>query len=354
MTKLKRPRAPVLAGTVLAAALAGVALSSCGTAPYAATVDGASISEEQLAAQARYWASSPAFVQYEDAQFASEAAEAEEEGQSNVPLNTVQGNGTGPGVYGMYWTTLELSDMITTDALGHYLSARHDAPSSVQDEAAWSAEWAEDPTIWSQVGSSARSSGAAYDAERAQLLPVTSAKADQKFYSSHAGYFWSSVCLLTGDVSLLGSNGSVDLAASKAQAEKDAVALRANPAAPPASVSNGSHYCDTPEQFFALPASFQSQVQALAPGQVVVLPESWGYEVVQVTSRSSIPYSSTITPDIEVVTTDGGAQGQPNSETRVIRVLKSAHVRVNPAFGTWATNLPSPYAPEVLPPGESG
>jgi len=346
-------RGRAFAGAALVVAVAGAALSGCGTAPYAATVNGQAISVQQLAAQAREWASSPAFVKVQDAEFAAQASSAIQSGQTNVPTETVEGNGTGTGVYGMYWTTLELSNMVTSIALHQYLAARHELPSAEQVQAAWSAEWAENPTVWDQVGPAARQSGALYDAERAQLVAVVDAKADASFYASHRDDFWSSVCLLSEDVTVSSSSGAVDFPASKAEADKVAGALEANPTSPPASVANGSRYCDSPEQLIEQPQDFQSAVLGLAPGRAAVLRENWGYQVVQVTSRQQIPYSGRVAGDIEVVVSDGGAQGQPNSETKVIGILKRAKVRVNPAFGTWATNLPAPYAPEVLPPGSS-
>jgi hypothetical protein len=346
-------RPKVLAGAAMSAALGAGLLSGCGTAPYAATVNGEAISVQQLGDQAREWASSPAFVKYQDAQFAAQEEQALQQGQTNVPNNTVNGNGTGPNVYGMYWTTLQLSNMITALALRQYLAAHHDLPSPLQVGAAWSAEWAQNPAVWREVGPAARSSGAYYDALRAQLVPAIDAKGDEDFYRSHQAYFWTSVCLLTDDISVVGSDGSVDMAASKAEAERALGALKANPSAPPASVANGSRYCDTPEQLVSGPTSFESTVQALAPGQATLVRETWGYQVVQVTSRTVVPFSGAVAAVIEVVTAGGGAQGQPNSESRVIEVLKRAKVLVNPAFGTWATSLPAPYAPQVLPPGET-
>lgn len=342
-----------LAGAGACAALASALLSGCGTAPYAATVNGQPISVQELAAQARDWASSQAFVKYQDAQFLSEEEEAASEGQSDVPSNTVEGNGSGPNVYGMYWTTIQLSNMITSSALSQYLGKEGRSPSGQQYAAAWAAEWANNPTIWSEVGQSARTSGATYDSERAQLVPVSDAKTDQQFYAAHKADFWTSVCLLEDDVSVVGGNGAVDMAASKAQAEKVASELTANPTSPPASVSGGSRYCEDQEQLIEEPAAFTSVVNSLAPGHVASLPESWGYKVLVVTSRAVVPYSSAVASDIEVVTSYGGAQGQPNSETKVIDVLKKANVKVNPEYGEWSTNLPSPYPPEVLPPGSS-
>jgi len=332
---------------------ASALLSSCGTAPYAATVNGDPISVQELAAQAHDWASSQAFVKYQDAQFLSEEEAAASEGQSNVPNNTVEGNGSGPNVYGMYWTTIQLSNMITSSALRQYLAKQRRSPSGQQYSAAWSSEWANNPTIWSEVGQSARTSGASYDSERAQLVPATDAKTDEQFYAAHKADFWTSVCLLEDDVSVVGSNGTVDMAASKAQAQKVESELAANPTSPPASVSGGSRYCENQEQFIEEPAAFTSMVNSLPPGHPSSLQESWGYKVLVVTSRAVIPYSAAIASDIEVVTSYGGAQGQPNSETKVIDVLKGAKVKVNPEYGEWSTNLPSPYPPEVLPPGSS-
>jgi hypothetical protein len=351
LRSLRRPGARPLAGAGISAVVAGALLSGCGTAPYAATVNGEAISVQELAAHARDWASSPAFVKYQDSQFLAQEAQAQAQGQTNVPNNTVEGNGTGPNVYGMYWTTLQLSNMITAVAVRQYLAARSDLPSTTQVAAAWSAEWADNPTIWSEVGQAARTDGATYDAYRAQLLPLSGAKADAQFYAAHRAYFWTSVCLLEDDVAVSGRGGTVDMAASRTQAEQVAAQLTANPSAPPGSVSGGSRYCLSPEQLLERRAGFEAKINSLAPGHVALMRENWGYRVVLLTSRSQIPYSRAIAGDIEVVTTAGGAQGQPNSEPRVISVLKAARVRVNPAFGSWAANLPSPYAPQVLPPG---
>ena len=351
LRSLRRTGARPLAGAGISAVVAGAFLSGCGTAPYAATVNGEAISVQELAAHARDWASSPAFVKYQDSQFLAQEAQAQAQGQTNVPNNTVEGNGTGPNVYGMYWTTLQLSNMITAVAVRQYLAARSDLPSTTQVAAAWSAEWADNPTIWSEVGQAARTDGATYDAYRAQLLPLSDAKADAQFYAAHRAYFWTSVCLLEDDVAVSGRGGTVDMAASRTQAEQVAAQLTANPSAPPGSVSGGSRYCLSPEQLLARRAGFEAKINSLAPGHVALMRENWGYRVVLLTSRSQIPYSRAIAGDIEVVTTAGGAQGQPNSEPRVISVLKAARVRVNPAFGSWAANLPSPYAPQVLPPG---
>ncbi|MCL6091774.1 MAG: hypothetical protein M1435_02320, partial [Actinobacteria bacterium] len=291
-----------LAGAGLCAALGGALLAGCGTAPYAATVNGEAISVQELAAQTRDWASSPAYVKFQDAQFLSEEEAASAQGQTNVPNNTVEGNGTGPNVYGMYWTTVELSNMITSIALHQYLSRHGQLPSHEQYAAAWAAEWANNPPVWREVGRSARTSGATYDALRAQLVPVASAKADEQFYSSHKAIFWTSVCLLEDDISVVGSNGTVDMAASKAKAQKVARALAANPSSPPASVSGGSRYCNTPEQLIEQPSALTSLVNSLAPGHASYLRERWGYKVLLVTSRAEIPYTSAIGADIEVVT----------------------------------------------------
>jgi len=348
-----RSGARSLAGIVLAGLLAG-ALSSCSTAPSAASVNGQSISEQQLDAQLEAWSSSPAFVQSENQTFAEEAAQAQSQGRSNVPTETVQGAGSGPGTYGMYWTTIELSDMITGLAVHQYLVDHGKAPSALQLAAAWASEYAESPTIWEQLPPQARAGAAYLDAEYALMTGRSGAASEAtSFYKAREPYFWSQVCLTAVQVSVPGAHGSIDMGASKHQAEKLAGQLASRSSSPSVPANGGARYCDTPEQLIEQSPGFRDQVGALAPGQVTILAEPYGYQVVQVRSRTQIPLNAETAGAINVVAASGGVQVQLNGNTTVIDLLKKANVDVNPAYGTWDTSLPSPYPPQVLPPGAS-
>ncbi|MGH9105070.1 MAG: hypothetical protein ACRDZX_04390 [Acidimicrobiales bacterium] len=352
----RRPRlsrAGLALAAVAFAGAAGGALSGCSTAPEAASVNGQAISIQQLDHQLKWWSSIPTYVKAEDQSFADQAAQAASQGQQ-VPAYTVEGSGTGPGVYGMYWTSQELSNMVTAVAVHQYLHRRAKLPSALQVAAAWASEYASDPTQWLQLPPVARAGAASQDADRAAVDgTVTDASQDKSFYRLHKSYFWSKVCLNTADVSVASPDG-VDMAASKREAQQVARAMTGHPARPVATPVTGSgRYCLAPGQLIDQPAGFRARVSALAPGTDTVLAENYGYRVVEVLSRTVIPYSDQVAGDIEAVSVHGGSQQPPTGDTKVTAILKAADVHINPAYGSWATTLPSPYPPQVLPPGES-
>jgi len=352
MHRARRPAAAL----VVAAALAG-SLAGCSTAPPAAIVNGQEISEQQLSAQLGYWASSPAYVQTEDSDFLDQAESEQQQGQQ-PELYSVVGDGTGQGVYDMTWSDFELSSMISADAVSQYLQRRGEAPTAAQVDAAWASEYASNPTVWAQLAPAARSAAALADANHALVEgSAVDPSADVAFYRAHSSYFWSRVCLFSVDATVPGSDGGVDMSASKAQALKIASQLESKA---PAVAPSGQRYCDTPEQFIELSPELVSRVGTLAPGNVAVVPESYGYQVLQVVSRSVIPYSSLIAGDIAIVAVLHGYQGidvsatsQPTPDVKLQAVLDAAHVTVNSAYGYWATDLPLPQLPQVIPPGDS-
>lgn len=339
---------------VLAGALAGM-LSGCSAAPPAASVNGEVITQQQLDQWLQDWASSPAYISAQDKIFLSQAEQGEENGGQNVQLFTVQAPvGTGPGEYGLVWSVMELSNLITALAVRQHLDRLHENPTRTQVAAAWAAEYASDPTLWRQLSSFTRASAAQQDADHALVdNSLTTASQDSLFYKDNRSYFWSQVCLYQFGVAVQGANGAVNMGASKQMAEQDVNALSGHGANAGQLPSSGSRYCDSPEQFIEQPLSFQKQVGALAPGQATVLPETSSYEVVQVLSRAVIPYSKQIADDIEITATHGGSQTPPNGDAKVTDILLKADVKVNPEYGNWVTTLPQPCAPQIVAPGQA-
>jgi hypothetical protein len=193
-----------------------------------------------------------------------------------------------------------------------------------------------------------------------QAKPPILASAEQ-FYKQNLPSFWSQVCLTSIDVSVPGPNGTIDMTASQKQAEAVAAELTAASAggATP-TVGNGARYCLSPEQWIVEPAAFRQVVYGLAPGKAGMVAQSWGYEVVQVRSRTLIPFNSQVASVIGVVALGAGptaytwpVQGDV-SGTGLTRILKAADVKVDPAYGSWTTALPSPpYIPQVWPAGQA-
>jgi hypothetical protein len=339
----------------------GASLSACSSSPPAATVNGQVISQPELSHYLQGWASSPAYVVSFDHASKAQSAQYAAQGET-VPAFTVTGTGSGPGNFGLPWSTGKLTELVTGVAVHQYLESRHEAPSYLEVSAAWASEQADLPQVWPQLPAALRTSVTQESADLAlvQTKPPTLRTAEQ-FYKSNLSSFWSQVCLTALDSSVSGPNGTVDMAASRKQAETIVSQISAaTSGAAASSVAVGARYCLSPEQLIEEAPAFRQQVNALAPGKAGIVPQSWGYEVVLVRSRTIIPFNAQVASVIGVVALGAGTntfswpvQGD-TSDSGLIKILKAANVKVDPAFGSWTTALPAPpYIPQVWPAGES-
>ena len=356
-----RAKAKPIATLVVVTTLGAAGLSACSTSPPAASVNGDVITEAQLAQNLKAWAGSPAYVKAFNEASKLQAAQYAAQGQQ-VPAFTVEGTGSGPDNFGLEWTTGRLTAMVSAIAVQQYLQRHGRAPSELQRAAAWSSEQAADPQVWPQLPQQLRSEVAQSAADLALVQPGTpDLKTAAQFFKAHASYFWSQVCLTTVDVSVPGPNGTTDLTASRKQAEAVAAQLSGAPGTsgqPP--VTGEARYCIVPEQLVQQPPAFAAEVSALQPGSAAILPESYGYQVVQVRSRTAIPFDEPVAAVIDVIASGAGTsaytwpvQGDANN-TGLTTILKASSVDVNPSYGTWTTALPAPpYIPQVWPAGQS-
>jgi hypothetical protein len=338
----------MLAVTVVA--LLGGALSACSTAPPAAIVNGQAISIPQLDQWLHGWASSAAYDKAEDAMFYAQAEQSYEAGNTMPNLYTVVAQtGTGPDVFGTFWTAIELSNLVTDLAVHEHAEQLHKAPTAVQLDAAWQSEYSANAALWGQLSPALRLSGAEADADRALVNgPVATSKQDATFYKDNKSHFWSQVCVNTADVTVPGPGGGVDRAASLKQADQVASELSGHPSPGAAPVTGGGRFCDSPAQYIEQPSNFQIQVGAEPVGQATVLTESYGYEVVEVSSRTVIPYNKMTMGDIDVVATGGGSQNPPTGDKAVIAILTASDIKVNPMYGTWSAVDVTGCVPQVL------
>ncbi len=344
--------------TVLVATAVAGALSSCSASPPAATVNGEVITQGQLDQWLEAWSSSPAYVQYFKAASTQESEQAASQGQQQ-PVFTVQGTGSGPGDFGLVWTTGRLSLLVMGSALHQYLSRRGEAPSGLEAATAWATEYAANPAVWEQLSAPVRAQLAEQDAEHALIEPKLSATSgDEALYKSDSSYFWTQVCLRTVDVTVAAPGGRVDVAASRQQAEEIVAELSGKTTSPPAPpVTSGALYCLTPQQLIEQPSGFRHQVNSLKTGEAVALAENYGYQVVEVRSRAPIPFNKQTAADIEVVASVSGGQAPAwpvvgeGTDTSLIKLLKAVTVQVNPLYGSWTVRLPAPYLPQVWPAG---
>ncbi len=353
----RRAPAKVLTTVLVTAVLAG-ALSSCSASPPAATVNGEVITQGQLDQWLEGWSSSPAYVRYFKDASTQESEQAASQGQQQ-PVFTVQGSGSGPGDFGLVWTTGRLSLLVLGSALHQYLERKGEAPTGLEVATAWASEYAANPPVWEQLPAEVRSEMAEQDAEHALIEPApSSTSGEESLYKGDSSYFWSQVCLRSVDVSVVGRGGKLNVAASRAQADEVAAELSGQPT-PPGSppVTSGALYCLSPQQLIDQAPGFRAQVSALKTGRALALAESYGYQVVQVRSRAVIPFNNQTAADIEVVASvsSGQAPAWPvvgeGTDTSLIKLLKAVNVQVNPVYGSWTVALPVPYLPQVWPAG---
>jgi hypothetical protein len=330
-----RAGAKPVAAIALAGLLGGV-LTSCSASSPAAIVNGQTITQAQLNDYLEAWAGSPAYVESYDqsaeAQYSEQLQAAQSEGESAqdvAPPAFVAGNGTGPAVYDMQWTTTEIRLLITQVAVRQYLAKHREAPTPVELAASWASQYAVDPPVWLQITAQARAGAAEWDADHALIdAKPTNPKEDKQFYKGEQSYFWSKVCVATVDISV-DNDGQVDMAASKKQAEAVANELSGVKDGAQVPVSSGARYCLSPEQAIEQPAEFRELLGTLRPGQATPLRENFGYEVVQVMSRDTIPYNNQVSAIIDIVAISGQSE---SSDPKVNSILSAAKIEFNPAY----------------------
>ncbi|HET9059789.1 MAG TPA: hypothetical protein VFN61_07695 [Acidimicrobiales bacterium] len=324
-----------LAGVLVVAGLAG-GLSGCSTAPAAAVVNGQKISVQQLDQQMSDWASSPDYrLVYDQNSF----QQAQRSGNQNPQGVTVEGAGTGSGVYGRQWASTELTLMIDATAIHQYLAAHHEAPTSQQVAAAWASEEAAAPQLWQQLSPQTRTQAAEQDAQAALVYgkPVSVA-ADQQFYAGHEADFWSQVCLARTDVVVSGANGNVDNSASKRQADSEAKAWSGTGSGSGAP-QGAAQSCYSGEQLLERGVGYFRTVSSLPVGGTAAIPAQPGYQVVKVLSRQTLPFAGWDATVIELVSQHNGNHFQfPIGEGGIDNLVNRANVSVNIAYGAWTYN----------------
>ncbi|HTW05892.1 MAG TPA: hypothetical protein VME46_00165 [Acidimicrobiales bacterium] len=355
-----------VAAVAIVALLAG-GLSGCNVAPPAAIVNGEKISVPELDQQIQGWASSPAFVSAENALFnfffTEAESEAEQQGGGAPSRATVQGfvspeggNVQGQGTYSSPWVALVLSNLVLDVALRQHLSQLRESPSTMEYDAAWQSDYAQAPVLWRQLSPALRAFVAGEGADEILVARApASAHQDQTFYKQNSSYFWSKLCVSTSDVTVAGPDGRVDWAATLRRARAVARAMRNGGSAAGITVSGGASYCDTPEQFIQEPLAFQAQVGRTAPSQVATVRQSYGYQVVLVLSRTTIPDDSQTAEAIEasgaatgtIGPSVAGAIAPPNGNQQLTSLLARARVDVDPQYGDWDASPGSGCAPQV-------
>ncbi|MGC8512967.1 MAG: hypothetical protein ACP5P1_08025 [Acidimicrobiales bacterium] len=300
-------RAAALASGALTAA---VGLAACNGSPYAASVNGQVISVASLNHQLAEWASNSTYVSDVD------KANSTAQGGSGVG---VLGAG-GPGTYSSAFVANILGYNVNFDILAQRLSATHQLPGQDVLEAARAVNESQ-ASYWSDFPASLRSFLVDDLAYEAALVPSSaSASALQSSYAKVEPYLFSQLCLRQAT--------ATTLAAAENLSSGGFV---------------GSVSCYDQAGVEAQTPAWQTAALKLAVNGDVSAPvkTNYGYVVLERVSR----VSPGRTPGVDRVLSLLNAQSEPSQLTAVV---KAAHVKVNPAYGTWSNGqITPPAAPKA-------
>jgi hypothetical protein len=294
----------LLAGGAALVALS-LSASACDTSPYAAGVNSQVIKEVALNAELQEWSSSPDYV---NAVNSSESS------------NGLTVAGQAPGTFSTKWVAGVLGGMIDAAIFRQQLEATGQVASPGLEDAANSVN-AISQVGWDQFSAGFRQTLVARLADESLLTPPSVPVATLKtVYDQYTRYFFTQICTQ--------QSSAFDEAAAKA--------LQAS------GVPNGHLACYDQTAFATQPPSFQSAVLGLAVGSTAPpIKTVYGYLVVKTVSRMDQGF----TPDVQRVLSTAvlAAQGNPNPTLNSL--VAKAHVRVNPAYGSWQSAQVVPPTP---------
>lgn len=290
-----------IAGALCAASLG---LSACDASPYAATVDGHVITVNSLNHVLASWASNRAWVQGFD------AANSPSQGGNGTTVVGTGGNGT----YNSKFVALILGTMVEVYAVRQHLAASGNLPSADEVVASRAVNEYLRGQYWYQFPQQVRD----FFVERladwgALTTPPLVASSLQGPYNDIQPYLFSKVCV--AEASAFSSAQAQAIIASK--------------------TVKGTQVCFDQKQLEAQPQAFQSAVRNLTTvGDISsAIKTSYGFQVLQLTRRDTPGFSAAVQRVILA------AETPPSS---LNGILGSAHVKVNPRYGTWANGQVAP------------
>ncbi len=281
-----------------------VSLTACDASPFAATVNGHVITVNSLNHQLAAWTSNKTWVRGFD------AASSPAQGGDGT---TVAGTG-GPGTYNSKFVGEVLATLIQVEAVHQRLAST--GRLSGQDEVVASRAINEylRGEYWGQFPQQVRD----FFVERlADWGVLAQAPLDPSSLQGPFGeiqpYLFASVCVLQG------SAPNQDAAAAMIFTRK----------------VTGAEVCFDQVGLEAQPPAYQNAVRRLVNrGDISsAIKTSYGYQVLQLTKR----VTPGLSPAVQRVIT-----AAENPPTEVNSIVSSAHVQVNPRYGTWANGQVSP------------
>ena len=285
---------------VIGALAAGsLTLSACDASPYAANVNGHTISQLSLNDQLKQWSSNRTWVSSFD------SANSQQNGGTGA---TVAGTG-GANTYSSTFVSDILANMIQVQIIHQHLASTGQLPTADEVVASRAVNEFLRANYWAEFPQSLRQFLVAQLAEQAPLTKVSTDSATLKSaYSQIKPYLFSSVCMITAS------------AFDQTQAQNLASG----------GTLTGAHICFSQSEFEDQPVGLRSAVQKLSVGQISSpIKTSYGYQVVKLESRPGPGFSAGVQRVLTVATAS-------NVPPAVSSLISAAHVKVNPAYGTWA------------------
>jgi PPIC-type PPIASE domain len=296
-----KPSLRILAGTL---ALAGLSLflTACDTSPYAAQVNSQVIKETALNSEIRAWAGNPTYVASYD------SASSTQNGGSGT---TVLGAAT--GTYSLPWVAMILSGMIEARVVHQHLNAVGKLPDQDMLNAARSVNETSGQE-WTEFSPAFRDVLVGRLADQAAASQTTVATATlQQAYQQYIQYFFVQICVL--------QSAATTKAAAQAISDSGGV--------------NGAQVCYDQAQLEGFPVAFKNAVMQTAVGSVSQpIQSGFGYQVVKVVSRQEQGFNTGLQRVLSLVLSNGQGTVDPS----VAKLIESAHVKVNPAYGTWSSS----------------
>lgn len=289
-------------------------LTSCTTAPDAASVSGHAVSQSALDAELSQISSNHGYI-------------------AAVSSPSAPVSGVSAGTYDTRWTAFVLTNLITATAVHADLARTGRLPGPAEVAAATAVEAIDYAALWRSFPGAYRSTLVQRAADLAMLsVPPVPAAELTAVYKRYLQSWFTSLCVRT-----------VSFPAG-AKAAADALVARIDSAGNASSSSDGgSVTCYSATELPSQPAPEVAAVSGLPAGKAAApVRASYGWVVYAVTSRSAIPDDAVLRRAIAVALT--ASQVDPAVEA----ILAHAVVHVDPAYGTWGGDRTSGY--RVSPP----
>jgi hypothetical protein len=295
-----KPSLRILAGTLAVAGLS-LSLTACDTSPYAAQVNSQVIKETALNTEIRAWAGNATYVSSYD------SANSTQNGGSGTSVV-----GAAAGTYSLPWVATILSGMIEASVIHQHLNATGKLPDQDMVNASRSVnetsgqEWTEFSPAFRDV-----LVGRLADEAAASQTTVATATLRQA-YQQYLQYFFVQICVLQ----------------STATTQAAAQAITASGGV------NGAQVCYDQAQLEGYPVAFKNAVMQTAVGHASQpIQAGFGYQVVKVVSRQEQGFN----PGVQRVLSLVLSSGQGSIDPALAKLISGAHVKVNPAYGTWSS-----------------